>query len=99
MKTIPIGISDFERIINENYYYVDKSLLLKELISRKAQVTLIPRPRRFGKTLSMSMIKYFFEKQTDSKRELFKELATYQIPDCMKEQGQYPVIYLTFQRP
>jgi hypothetical protein len=62
MKRIPIGISDFTEMINENYYYVDKSLFIKEIVEDGAKVILLPRPRRFGKTLNMSMLKIFYEK-------------------------------------
>ena len=61
MKKIPIGISDFKQLINEDCYFVDKSLIIKELIDSGSKVTLITRPRRFGKTINMSMLKYFFE--------------------------------------
>lgn len=94
---IPIGISDFETIIENNYYYVDKTLLVEELLNRKGQVTLVPRPRRFGKTLNLSMIQYFFEKSTKSKAHLFANFAINNRSACMKEQGQYPVIFLTFK--
>ncbi len=69
-KSLPIGIDNFETLITENYYFVDKSLLIKELLDARAAVTLIPRPRRFGKTLNMSMMRYFFEKSELNKRHL-----------------------------
>lgn len=97
MKQIPIGISDFETIIEHNYYYVDKTLLVSNVLSARGQVTLIPRPRRFGKTLNMSMLQYFFENNSSSKAHLFNGLYVYQQPGCMAEQGQYPVIFLTFK--
>ncbi|SHH34662.1 AAA family ATPase, partial [Tepidibacter thalassicus] len=56
MKKVPIGISDFKKLITENYYYVDKSLFIKEIIDDGSEVILLPRPRRFGKTLNMSML-------------------------------------------
>ena len=62
MKPLPIGIDDFKKLIDKKYYYVDKTLLIKELLDKKAEVTLFTRPRRFGKTLNMSMLQYFFEK-------------------------------------
>lgn len=58
-KQIPIGISDFKALIEERYYFVDKSLLIEEFIDHSAQIVLVPRPRRFGKTINMSMLKYF----------------------------------------
>jgi len=97
MKNLPLGISDFETIISENLYYVDKSLFIKELIDSWRKISLIPRPRRFGKTLNMSMLQYFFEKTEKSSAPLFKNLAVAQHPYCMEYQGQYPVIFLTFK--
>ncbi len=97
MQALPIGISDFERIVTGGFYYVDKSLLMKELLTRKTHVTLIPRPRRFGKTLNLSMLRYFFEKTDTSKAHLFQHLAIQQYPECMEHQGKYPVIFLTFK--
>ncbi|HBL98283.1 TPA: AAA family ATPase [Candidatus Dependentiae bacterium] len=96
-KLIPIGIDDFERIVEGNYYFADKSLLIKELLDSGAVVTLIPRPRRFGKTLNLSMLRYFFEKVNQSRCHLFDGLKIEQHADCMKHQGQYPVIWLTFK--
>ena len=67
-KLIPIGIDDFEKLIKGDYYFVDKSLFIKELIDSGAEVTLIPRPRRFGKTLNLSMVQCFFENTTENAR-------------------------------
>ncbi len=97
MRPLPIGVDDFEKIIAQNYHYVDKSLFIKELLDSAAEVTLIPRPRRFGKTLNLSMVKCFFEKTEPSKQYLFEGLAISQYPACMAHQGQYPVISLTFK--
>jgi len=96
-KRLPVGISDFEEIITQNYYFVDKSLLIKEILDSGAKVTLIPRPRRFGKTLNLSMIKCFFEKTEESKGYLFDSLKINEYPEIMKHQGQSPVIFLTFK--
>ncbi len=96
-KKLPIGVDDFQELIEGNYYYVDKSLLIKELLDARAKATLLPRPRRFGKTLNLSMLRYFFEKTEVSRRHLFNGLAIEQHPDCMKHQGQYPIIFLTFK--
>ena len=96
-KKLPIGIDDFQELIEGNYYYVDKSLLIKELLDSRAKATLLPRPRRFGKTLNLSMLHYFFEKAEISRRHLFNGLTIEQHPDCMAEQGQYPIIFLTFK--
>jgi hypothetical protein len=97
MKKLPIGINSFEEMIDENYYYVDKSLLIKEIVDIGAKVTLIPRPRRFGKTLNMSMLHCFFEKSERSRANLFSTLAIAQDDNAMAHQGQYPIIFLTFK--
>lgn len=97
MKKIPIGISDFKEIVTENYYYVDKSLFIKEIIEDGAKVILLPRPRRFGKTLNMSMLKYFYEKTEEDNGKLFKELEISKDSEIMSKQGKYPMIYLTFK--
>src|SRR3989304_2921796 len=97
LKTLPIGVDDFKKIITEDYYYVDKTLLIKEVLDSKVSATLITRPRRFGKTLNMSMLKYFFEKVDASHENLFENLAISQHKDKMAHQGQYPVIYFTLK--
>ncbi|MCP4687794.1 MAG: AAA family ATPase, partial [Desulfobacterales bacterium] len=61
-KRMPIGVSDFRELIQDDYYYVDKTLFIREIMSTAPKVTLLPRPRRFGKTLNLSMLRYFFEK-------------------------------------
>ncbi len=96
-KKLPIGVYDFARLIGENYYFVDKSLLIKELLDSGAAVTLLPRPRRFGKTVNMSMLNYFFEKTELTNRHLFDGLKIAEHPECMAQQGQYPIIFLTFK--
>ena len=60
-KKLPIGVSDFKDMMTDNYYYVDKSLFIKEIIHRGDKIILLPRPRRFGKTLNLSMLKYFYD--------------------------------------
>jgi hypothetical protein len=60
-KPLPVGVSDFKDMITGNYYYVDKSLFIKEIIDKGDKILLIPRPRRFGKTLNISMLKYFYD--------------------------------------
>lgn len=87
-KAIPIGIENFEDIIKDNYYYVDKSMLIEDILVNRAAVTLFTRPRRFGKTLNMSMIKYFFDvRNKDENRKLFEELKIFG-SEYMKEQGE-----------
>ncbi len=96
-KALPIGIEDFEKVIRKNCYYVDKTNLIKELLSNVAEVNLFTRPRRFGKSLNMSMLKYFFEIGTD--KTLFDGLNINKEEDlCNKHMGKYPVIYLTLKQ-
>jgi len=84
-KAVPVGIEDFERIVREDYYYVDKTLLIEELLINRAPVTLFTRPRRFGKTLNMSMIKYFFDvKNKEENKKLFENLKTDTWKECLK---------------
>jgi hypothetical protein len=94
---LPLGISDFKELREENYYYIDKSLFLKEVIDCDGKVILLPRPRRFGKTLNLSMLRYFFEAQQESLAHLFAGLAIDAETEVMQQQGQYPVIFLTFK--
>ena len=96
-KAIPIGIENFEDIIKDNYYYVDKSMLLEDILVNRAAVTLFTRPSRFGETLNMSMIKYFFDvRNKDENRKLFEELKIFG-SEYMKEQGKYPVIFVSLK--
>ena len=98
MKKLPVGVEDFKPIIECNYYFVDKSLLLRDLTHRFGKVTLFTRPRRFGKTLNMSMIRYFFEQSDEDNSYLFKNLAIVQDGEqYMKYQSQYPVISITMK--
>ena len=96
-KAVPVGIEDFERIINEDYYYVDKTMLIEELLINRAPVTLFTRPRRFGKTLNMSMLRYFFDvKDKEENKKLFENLKIYN-SEYMSEQGKYPVIFISLK--
>ena len=92
----PIGISDFKEVI-EGYHYVDKTRFIQEVLDEPAKVLLLPRPRRFGKTLNLSMLRYFFEKTEDNHRLLFEDLEVSSIPEIMEKQGRFPVISLTFK--
>ncbi|GJM63669.1 AAA family ATPase [Persicobacter diffluens] len=97
MKRLPIGQSDFRQIRNEDAYYIDKSLFIEELMHNHAQTLLLPRPRRFGKTLNMSMLSYFFDiDHAEEYRGLFSGLAIEQSEEW-QHQGKYPVIFLTFK--
>ena len=97
MKKLPIGLSDFKELIEENYYYFDKTNFIDEVIKDGSKVKLFARPRRFGKTLNMSMLKYFFDiKEAEENRKLFKDLYI-EKTENFKEQGQYPVIFLSLK--
>ena len=97
MKKIPIAVEDFKKIIEENYYYVDKTKFIEDILNDGAEVKLFCRPRRFGKTLNMSTLKYFFDiKNKDKNRKLFNSLYIENSP-MMKEQGKYPVIFLSMK--
>lgn len=96
-KPLPIGVSDFKEIVENNYYYIDKTKLIEDILHYRAKVNLFTRPRRFGKTLNMSMIKYFFDiKNKEENRKLFEGLNISE-SEHMQEQGQYPVIYISFR--
>lgn len=97
MKKIPIGISDFKTLIDEDYLFIDKSELIKEFWESNGQTILVPRPRRFGKTLNMSMLKYFFGNSNEENKYIFKGLNIEKHKDIMELQGKYPVIYLSFK--
>lgn len=97
MKPLPIGISDYVRAQSE-YYYVDKTLLIKEFLNRKPLVSLFTRPRRFGKTLNMDMLRVFFEISHEDTSIYFKDKEIWKCgEDYTKHQGKYPVIFLTFK--
>lgn len=97
MKGLAIGTDDFKKIIQENCYYVDKTLFIEEILKDKSEVKLFTRPRRFGKTLNMSMLKYFFDIENSKNNSLlFKGLKIEKSP-YMIEQGKYPVIFLSLK--
>lgn len=97
IKPLPIGISDYVRAQSE-YYYVDKTLLIKEFLDQKPLVSLFTRPRRFGKTLNMDMLRVFFEISEEDTSKYFQDKAIWKCgEEYRKHQGQYPVIYLTFK--
>ena len=96
-KRLPIGISDFKEMIEDNYYYVDKTNFIAEILEKRAKATLITRPRRFGKTLNMTTLKYFLDiKNAEENKKLFQGLDIEE-SKYMCEQGKYPVIYLTMK--
>ena len=96
-KKLPIGISDFKKIIDGNYYYFDKTELIKSIIGEPGEVKLFTRPRRFGKTLNMSMIKYFFDiENKDKNKKLFENLKISE-NEYFEKQGTAPVISISFR--
>jgi len=111
MKKLPVGVSDFKDIVTGNYYYVDKTLFIKEIIDKGDKILLIPRPRRFGKTLNLSMLKYFYDccpqigtTETEGKgagnsyKTLFDSLTISKAGQpYLDKMGKYPVIFLSFR--
>jgi hypothetical protein len=111
IKKLPLGKSDFKQVIEENYCYVDKTLLIKEIMDKGDSILLIPRPRRFGKTLNLSMLKYFYDccpekvgkgaagsGAANSYKKLFHGLAIGKVgQEYLDHMGKYPVIFLTFK--
>jgi len=105
LKRLPIGIDNFEMLITRGYYFIDKTLLIKDLIDNKAAVNLFTRPRRFGKTLNMSMIQYFFENSKKDNKDsnsssayLFEGLNIMKVGEQYTcHMGQYPVINLSLK--
>ena len=96
-KPLPIGISDYVRA-QSDYYYVDKTMLIKEFLDQKPLVSLFTRPRRFGKTLNMDMLRVYFEKVDDDTSKYFKDKNIWKCGECYRtHQGKYPVIFLTFK--
>ncbi|MBT3388579.1 MAG: AAA family ATPase, partial [Desulfobacula sp.] len=99
MKKLPIGASDFKKLRTENKYFADKSLFIKEIIEEDAEIVLLPRPRRFGKTLNLTMLRYFLEKtdKPEETKKLFSGLAIEKEGIFEEHICRYPVIYLTFK--
>ncbi|MDQ2087043.1 AAA family ATPase [Herbivorax sp. ANBcel31] len=98
MKRQPVGVDNFADIIEEDLYFVDKTLFIKEIIDDSSKIILIARPRRFGKTLNMSLLNYYFEKSEKDNSYMFKKYKIWsQGEEYTKEQGKYPVITLTFK--
>ena len=96
-KPLPIGVEDFKRLVDNEYYFVDKTLMIKELLENKETVNLFTRPRRFGKTLNMSMLQRFFEATEKSNAYLFDGLKIAAYPEYMAYQGKYPVISISLK--
>ena len=96
-RRLPIGISSFKKLRENDYYYIDKTHFIRDIINASAEALLLPRPRRFGKTLNLSMLRYFFEKSEEDRSGLFDGLTIRNDKVFVKHQGRYPVIYLTFK--
>lgn len=103
-KNLPVGIEFYKKIIDEAYYYVDKTLMIKELLDRQSYVSLFTRPRRFGKTLALDMLKTFFEKELDEggnaldNRRYFNGMKIMSAGEkYISNMGQYPVIFLSLK--
>ena len=96
-RRLPIGISSFKKLRENDYYYIDKTHFIRDVIEASAEALLLPRPRRFGKTLNLSMLRYFFEKSEEDRNSLFDGLIIRNDEVFDKHQGRYPVIYLTFK--
>src|SRR5947209_1615770 len=93
---LPIGVSDFQELVKGKYIFADKSLFIKDIIEDSAKIILLTRPRRFGKTLNLSMLYYFLEHNQD--KNLFEGLSISQnIELCQEYQSQYPVIFISFK--
>ena len=97
MKKIPIGVDDFKKLIENNALYIDKTKFIIELLDDAAEVKLFTRPRRFGKTLNMSTLKYFFDiKNANKNKKLFNGLDI-EKSVYISEQGKYPVIFISMK--
>ena len=102
-KPLPVGVDNFEKIVKDGYFYIDKTMLIKELLDLKGEVNLFTRPRRFGKTLNLSMLRYFFEdtgdrKKNEQNRMLFRKMKILEAGKSYTDQmGRYPVFQLTLK--
>lgn len=94
---LPIGLSDFKSLREAGFTYVDKTGLIKAVLTCPSETMLLPRPRRFGKTLNLSMLRYFFENTEEDQRGLFAETVIERDPLFDAHQGKYPVIFLSFK--
>lgn len=95
-KLLPLGLSDYKELREGNYYYVDKTLLIQD-IHESGKVSLVPRPRRFGKTLNLSMLYYFYNKVLSSNAHLFTDTEIWKLKEYHELQGIFPVVFLTFR--
>ena len=96
LRPLPVGVSDY-RVASMKYYYVDKTMLIKNFLDERPLVSLFTRPRRFGKTLNMDMLRTFFEKTNEDTSIYFQNKAVWKYEDCRAEQGKYPVVFVSFK--
>ena len=103
-QPLPVGVDDFEKLVTTGYYFVDKTLLIKDLLDKKGEVNLFTRPRRFGKTLNVSMIRYFFEDRRDREGNKVADTPLFAGTNILacgtkytQHMGAYPVINLTLK--
>ena len=97
MKRLAIGVDDFKEIIKEDFYYIDKTKFIEDILEDGSKVKLLNRPRRFGKTINMTTLKYFFDiKNAEENRKLFNNLYI-EKSKYIEEQGKYPVIFLSLK--
>jgi len=96
MTLVPVGVSDFEKLRRREFFFVDKSMFVAEIMRSSAEVTMLPRPRRFGKTLNLSMLYYFLDHERDN-RGLFEDLAVSDHEDVMAHCGAWPTVFITFK--
>ena len=103
-KPLPVGVDDFKKLVTRGYYFIDKTNLIRDLLKYKGDVNLFTRPRRFGKTLNISMLQYFFEDMRDKDGKKIDNTPLYENlnimragEDCLPHMGQYPVINLTLK--
>ena len=97
-KVVGIGKQRFDKIVENDCFYIDKTMFIKEWWENQDDVTLITRPRRFGKTLNMDMIKCFFSNKYEGRRDLFEGLDIWEDEKYLELQGTYPVIFFSFAK-
>lgn len=95
-RTVAVGVQDFSKLIEKNCFYIDKTDFIKEWWDSCDDITLITRPRRFGKTLTLSMTDYFFSLKHHGRSDLFENLSIWKEKEYRKLQGTFPVIFLSF---
>jgi len=97
IKTLIIGSSDFQRIVENNHYFVDKTAFIYDFFTSSSYISLMPRPKRFGKTLNLSMIEYFFDINKKNSAKLFSEFEISNNKEfCELHQNKYPIIKILF---